>query len=77
MRESCTPISFTKERVKRLVGVPCILKVTSGRGKSQLFHGEVVSVFPSVFTVQTESGEVRTFAYSDVHSGNVLFLKAD
>ena len=75
MREIGTGITLTKERVRRLKGLPLIVKVNGGRGKSTLFYGEVTDIFPSVFTVQTSDGDKKTFSYSDVHSGNVLFLK--
>ena len=75
MRTVNDSILITKERIRRLVGVPLVVKVMSGRGKSSLYHGEVTAVFPAVFSIRTDSGEVKTFSYSDVHSGNVLFLK--
>ena len=75
MRTVNDSILITKERIRRLVGVPLVVKVMSGRGKSSLHHGEVTAVFPAVFSIRTDSGEVKTFSYSDVHSGNVLFLK--
>lgn len=51
------------------------MKVSEGRGKSTLLKGSIVAVFPAVFTVRLESGEVRTFSYSDVHTRGVMFLK--
>ena len=75
MREIGTGITLTKERVRRLKGLPLIIKVNGGRGKCTLFYGEVIDVFPSVFTVKTSDGDKKTFSYSDVHAGSVLFLK--
>jgi len=75
MREIATSISNTKERIKCLQGIPLIVKVIGPRGKSTLISGEIEQVFPAVFTVKTSTGEMKTFSYSDVHSGNILFLK--
>ncbi len=75
MREIATTIHNTKERIKCLQGIPLIVKVIGPRGKSTLFYGEVTDIFPAVFTVSTTTGETKTFSYSDVHSGNILFLK--
>lgn len=75
MREVASSITNTIERIKRLKGIPLIVKVVGPRGKSTLFYGEVTDIFPAVFTVVTPSGEKKTFSYSDVHSGNIFFLK--
>ena len=75
MREIASSISNTIERIKCLQGIPLIVKVVGPRGKSTLFYGEVKDVFPAVFTVELASGEKKTFSYSDVHSGNIFFLK--
>lgn len=74
MREIGDSILFTKERVRSLKDIPVVVKVVSGRGKSNLISGKVTAVFPSVFSLTTDTGEVKTFSYSDVHSGGVLFL---
>jgi uncharacterized protein Veg len=75
MREVAQSISNTVERIKCLKGIPLIVKVIGARGKSTLFYGEVAEIFPAVFTVATKDGETKTFSYSDVHSGNILFLR--
>ena len=75
MREIASNISNTIERIKCLQGIPLVVKVVGPRGKSTLFYGEVADIFPAVFTVVTTAGEKKTFSYSDVHSGNIFFLK--
>lgn len=74
MREIGQSINGAKERVQKLVGIPIMLKINSGRGKSTLVKGEVRATFPAVFTVALDDGQIRTFSYSDVHIKNVLFL---
>lgn len=74
MREIGQSIDGAKERVQKLVGIPVLLKINSGRGKSTLLKGEVTKVFPAVFTVKSDDGQNRTFSYCDVHTKNVLFL---
>lgn len=75
MREIGQSIVEAKARVQKIVGIPVLVKINGGRGKSSLYHGKVTSLFPSIFTVELEGGEKRTFSYSDVHTKNVLFLK--
>ena len=75
MREIASSIINTKERIKCLQGISLVVKIVGPRGKSTLFYGEVKDVFPAVFTIVTNTGETKTFSYSDVHSGNILFLK--
>ncbi|MBO5654590.1 MAG: hypothetical protein J6S32_00995 [Clostridia bacterium] len=75
MREIATSIHNTIERIKCLEGIPLVVKVIGPRGKSSLIYGVVTDIFPAVFTVVTDSGEKKTFSYSDVHAGNILFLK--
>lgn len=74
MREIGKGIAETKTRVEKLVGVPLLIKVSEGRGKSILLRGSIIKVFPAVFTVMLESGEIRTFSYSDVHTRGIMFL---
>ncbi len=74
MREIGQSIDGAKARVKQLVGIPVVLKINTGRGKSTLVKGEVTATFPAVFTVILDDGQSRTFSYSDVHMKNVLFL---
>lgn len=51
------------------------MRVDEGRGRSTLRRGSIIAVFPAVFTVRMDDGEVRTFSYSDVHTRGVMFLK--
>ena len=74
MREIVQSIAGAKERVQKLVGIPVLMKINVGRGKSTLIKGEVTAAFPAVFTVKSDDGQNRTFSYCDVHTNNVLFL---
>ncbi len=70
-------LDTAKQKVKRLLDVPVLLKVNQGRGKTTLFKGKVTALFPQVFLVQLDSGETKTFPYSDVHTNGILFLNPD
>lgn len=74
MREIGQTINSAKEKVKQLIGVPVLIKINTGKGKSMLCHGKVTSLFPAVFSVTLDSGELRTFSYSDVHTKCVMLL---
>ena len=75
MREIGKGIDETKSQVKKLVGVPLVVKINSGRGKSSVVRGTIAGVFPAVFTMKLDSGEIRTFSYSDVHTRGIMFLR--
>jgi uncharacterized protein Veg len=75
MRDIGKGIQESKDRVEQLVGIPLLLKVNEGRGKSAIYHGTVIDLFPAVFSVKLDSGEIKTFSYADVHTKGVLFLK--
>lgn len=75
MREIGKNLNTAKCRVQKLIGIPVLIKVNSGRGKSSIYRGEVNAVFPAVFSVKLTNGEVKTFSYADVHTKGVMFLK--
>ena len=77
MREIGRTIEWVKQRVAGLVGVPVLIKISSGRGKSELHRGEVGAIYPAVFSVTLDTGEQKTFSYADVHTRNVMFLDPD
>lgn len=73
MREISKNILQSKSEVEKLVGVRALIKISERHGKETLVYGKVDKLFPSVFTVRLDDGEVRTFSYSDEHTGGVLF----
>ena len=81
MRPAHCSESAEKRRVhfasRRKTAVPLLFRVSEGRGRSSIVKGRIVATFPAVFTVRTESGEVRTFSYSAVHTREVLLLPDD
>ena len=77
MREIGQNLDCAKEKVKRLLGIPVLIKINSGRGKSSLCKGEITATFPAVFSVKLDSGELKTFSYADVHTRGVLFLNPE
>lgn len=77
MREIGKGIDATKSQVKNLMGVPLVVKINAGRGKSTVVRGRIAGVFPAVFTMKLDGGEIRTFSYSDVHTRGVLFLRGE
>ncbi len=74
MREIGQNLEEAKQKVKRLLDVDVLLKVNQGRGKTALMKGRVIALFPQVFSVKLDTGETKTFPYSDVHTNGILFL---
>lgn len=75
MREIGKTLDGAKQKVQNLMGIPVLIKINSGRGKSALVRGEVTAVFPAVFSVRLEDGELRTFSYADVQTHGVMFVQ--
>ena len=77
MREIGQDLSSAKERVQKLVGVPVLVKINAGRGRSSLLGGVVTATFPAVFSVKLATGELKTFSYADVQTRGVMFLRPE
>ena len=77
MREIGQDLSSAKERVQKLVGVPVLVKINVGRGRSSLLGGVVTATFPAVFSVKLATGELKTFSYADVQTRGVMFLRPE
>lgn len=75
MREVGKSFLDSKEQVEKFIGVRAIIKICERHGKETLVYGMVDRLFPSVFTVRLDSGEIRSFSYSDVHTGNIIFTR--
>lgn len=72
MREIGQNLDNAKQQVQSLLNIPVLIKVNGGRGKSTLYKGEVIAVFPAVFSVRIDTGELKTFSYADVHTRTVI-----
>ena len=72
MREVGQNLDNAKQQVKNLLNIPVRIKVNSGRGKSTLYKGEVTAVFPAVFSIRLDTGELKTFSYADIHTRTVV-----
>ncbi len=76
MRDSVTNMDQLKINIRLLQDVPLLMKISKGRGKSQIVRGRIVQTFPAVFAIQLDSGETKTFSYADAHTKTIMFLNA-
>lgn len=76
MREIGNNLDIIKQKVKSLYDMPVAIKISTGKGKHVLCNGRIVSMFPKVFCVKMDNGEMRTFSYSDVHTKSVILIDA-
>ena len=74
MREVGQNLTVAKEKAKRLLNLPAIVKIKTQRGKSETAKGQITSLFPNVFSVTFEDGKARTFSYADILTGAIKFL---
>lgn len=75
MRDIGQNINKAKKRIELLCGTKLLIKVNEGRGKTSCFTGIIEDMYPSLFTFRTDSGELKTFYYSDVLTKSVKFFK--
>ena len=76
MKEVLHTVSGAMNNVKTLTGLNVKLKVNRGRNKIELIEGIIENAYPNIFTIRKNSGELNSFSYADVVSGNVHFLKS-
>ena len=74
MREQGQDLTVAKEKAKRLLGIPALIKIKGARGKVEVVSGQISALFPAVFTITIDGAPSRTFSYADILTGNILFL---
>ncbi|MBD5131889.1 MAG: hypothetical protein HDT28_04775 [Clostridiales bacterium] len=77
MRRSVSSVQEVKSKLAELKGKPLSVSVNKGRKRVLRLRGEIVDLFPSVFTFRAETEELVSFSYSDVICGDILFKSAD
>lgn len=78
MREVGQNLDVARKRVELLQGARVLLKVNEGRNKICCYLGYVEALYPSVFTFRIEeTDKVKSFAYSEVQTKNVKFLRPE
>lgn len=71
MRKRALNIQEVKQNISDLKGKKLLLAVNRGRNKITKYSGEIVDIFPSVFTFRAAAGELVSFAYSDIICGDI------
>lgn len=76
MRSINQDIQYTKLQVKKLVGRSVRLKVNRGRNKIEIIDGEIDAVYPQIFTIKNDNGDINSFSYSDILAKNITFYRS-
>ena len=71
MRANVNALSEIKQKISSLKGNEVNLSVNRGRKKIDKLQGFIENVYPSVFTVLTDSNARETFSYFDILCGLV------
>ena len=76
MRKVGIGLDEVKAKISALKGNRVEMNVNRGRKKIDTINGTIKDVYPSVFTVLTDSPnkQIQTFSYFDVLCGNVVIL---
>ncbi|MFA6867298.1 MAG: Veg family protein [Clostridia bacterium] len=75
MRTIIQNITHTKNQVKQLVGTNVRLKINRGRNRIEFIDGEIEAVYPQIFTIRNEKGDLNSFSYSDILANNITFYR--
>lgn len=72
MRKVGASINEVKQQIAGLKGKHLSLSVNKGRKRVTRMRGEIVDIFPSVFTFRAAAGELVSFSYSDIICGDIV-----
>lgn len=72
-------ISIIKERVRSKEGKDLKFKFNGSRNQIEEFYGKIISLYPSVFTIEVnnEHRNVKSFSYSDVLTNSLEIKEID
>ena len=74
MKRNNLNLSAVKEKLANLKGQSVQMSINRGRKKIDTVVATIKDIYPSVFTISTNSG-IQTFSYFDIMCGNVVILK--
>lgn len=79
MREINAGMDTVKDRIKKLQGIQLKLLINRGRNRFVSIDGIIKDVYPNVFTVITDEGDVDlyTFSYADVMTKNIKIFRSE
>ncbi len=77
MRQRISNVQEVKTKIAELKGKQLVAAVNKGRKKITRMKGEIVDLFPSVFTFRAAHGDLVSFSYSDVICGDIVFRAAE
>lgn len=77
MRKKSISILEVKDNLRSLKGKMLDIKINKGRKKVVKCVGEVVDIYPAVFTmkIEGEDGGITAYSYNDVICGTISFSK--
>jgi len=78
MRKSGITLEEITNQIKSLKGESVKMSITKGRKKSEKFSGEILSVYPSIFTIKLDnpiSQSILSLSYNEVLCGDVKIVK--
>ena len=71
MRRQAVNIQEVKRKIAELRGKDLSLAVNKGRNQIVKIDGQIIDLFPYVFTFRARAGELVSFSYSDIICGDI------
>ncbi len=73
MKKNIFALEQIKKRIAELKGKDIQMSINRGRKRFETISAVIESIYPSVFTVKTQTGmTTQTFSYFDVMCGDVV-----
>lgn len=75
MRRAGDDIEILRRKVQTLQGQSVCVKINPGRNKISFLTGMIKDVYHSLFTICGEDNVTKSFSYSDVLCGRLVFVR--
>ena len=78
MRKCEKTLEEITDLIKSFKGESVKMSITKGRKKSEKFNGEIVELYPSIFTIKVDnpiSQNILSYSYNEVLCGDVKIVK--
>ena len=67
-------LSKIKQQISNNIGVKHKFVFHGTRNQNEEFFGVITRVFPAIFLIQLDNGQIRTYSYNDVLISNLEML---
>lgn len=67
-------LDSTKNMIKTNLGKRCGFIFHGTRNQNEEFEGTIIKMYPSVFLIEMDNGQIKSFCYSDILISNLEII---